>query len=69
MSSLNNRTLKKLSSYNQGQNGSNKVNTIFWIEKLLKTPISDFRKNSVNLILAPYLINIKELPIKNHLIL
>jgi hypothetical protein len=35
--------------------------TIFWIEKLLKIPIADFRKNSVNLILAPYLVNIKKL--------
>ena len=31
------------------------------IEKLLKIPIADFRKNSVSLILAPYLINIKKL--------
>jgi Primase X len=41
---------------------SNKrTNTIFWIEKLLNTPISDFRKNATNLILAPYLVNIKKL--------
>ncbi|MFL6399443.1 MAG: DNA primase noncatalytic subunit PriX [Nitrososphaeraceae archaeon] len=31
------------------------------IEKLLETPIDDYRKNAVNLILAPYLINIKKL--------
>jgi hypothetical protein len=36
-------------------------NTIPWIEKLLQTPIDDYRKNAVNLILAPYLINAKEL--------
>jgi Primase X len=36
-------------------------NTIPWIEKLLQTPIDDYRKNAVNLILAPYLINIKKL--------
>jgi hypothetical protein len=36
-------------------------NTITWIEKLLETPIDDYRKNAVNLILAPYLINIKKL--------
>jgi Primase X len=35
-------------------------NSIAWIEKLLKTPIDDYRKNAVNLILAPYLINIKK---------
>jgi hypothetical protein len=32
-----------------------------WIEKLLETPIDDYRKNAVSLILAPYLINIKKL--------
>jgi hypothetical protein len=37
------------------------LNTIPWIEKLLQTPIDDYRKNAVNLILAPYLINIKKL--------
>jgi hypothetical protein len=36
-------------------------NSIAWIEKLLETPIDDYRKNAVNLILAPYLINIKKL--------
>ncbi len=36
--------------------------TVLWIEKLLQTPIPDFRKNTVNLILAPYLVNIKKLP-------
>jgi hypothetical protein len=36
-------------------------NTIPWIEKLLQTLIDDYRKNAVNLILAPYLINVKKL--------
>jgi hypothetical protein len=36
-------------------------NTIPWIEKLLQTPTADYRKNAVNLILAPYLINVKKL--------
>ena len=36
-------------------------NNIFWIEKLLDTPISDFRKNATSLIIAPYLVNIKKL--------
>jgi Primase X len=35
--------------------------SILWIEKLLKTPIEDYRKNAVSLILAPYLINIRNL--------
>jgi hypothetical protein len=36
-------------------------NMVPWIEKLLQTPIDDYRKNAVGLILAPYLINIKKL--------
>ncbi len=32
-----------------------------WIEKLLSTPIPDIRHRSVNLILAPYLTNVKGL--------
>jgi Primase X len=36
-------------------------NTIPWIEKLLDTPIDDYRKTVVCLILGPYLINIKKL--------
>ena len=34
-------------------------NSIAWI--LLQTPIDDYRKNAVSLILAPYFINIKKL--------
>ncbi len=33
---------------------------IAWIEKLLVTPIDDYRKNAIALILAPYLINIRK---------
>jgi hypothetical protein len=32
-----------------------------WIELLLETPIEDYRKNAVSLILGPYLINVKKL--------
>ena len=42
-------------------NYASRGSTIPWIEKLLQTPIDDYRKNAVNLILAPYLINIKKL--------
>jgi Primase X len=34
---------------------------IKWIETLLQTPIDDYRKNTIWRILAPYLINIKNL--------
>lgn len=30
-----------------------------WIEKLLKTPIADVRHRTVNLILAPYMVNVR----------
>jgi hypothetical protein len=42
-------------------NYASRGSTIPWIEKLLQTPIDDYRKNAVDLILAPYLINIKKL--------
>ena len=51
------REIEKRSGYKSNKGN----NTIFWIEKLLNTPISDFRKNATNLILAPYLVNIKKL--------
>jgi hypothetical protein len=34
--------------------------SIPWIEKLLQTPIEDYRKNAISLILSRYLINIKK---------
>ncbi len=40
---------------------SAKLGEIKWIDKLLQTPIHDYRKNAVALILAPYLLNIKKL--------
>jgi hypothetical protein len=36
-------------------------NSIHWIETLLQTPIEDYRKNAIALILAPYLINIRKI--------
>jgi hypothetical protein len=54
---------KKLRGFNMQTNKteSYRGNTIPWIEKLLETPIDDYRKNAVSLILAPYLVNIKKL--------
>ena len=34
---------------------------IWWIEKILQTPVDDYRKFAVRRILAPYLINIRRL--------
>ena len=33
-----------------------------WIERLLRTPIPDFRKLVIDLVLSPYLINVRKLP-------
>jgi Primase X len=38
------------------------THSLLWIETLLQTPVTDFRKNAIGLILAPYLINIRKLP-------
>lgn len=35
---------------------------IWWIEKLLQTPIDDYRKFAIWRILSPYLINIRKCP-------
>ena len=57
----NNYNYKKKNNNNQNQYYSNN-NRIEWIEtKVLQTPISDYRKLAVGLILAPYLIVIKKL--------
>jgi hypothetical protein len=40
---------------------TNGNNSIPWIETLFHTPLEDYRKNAIALILAPYLINIKRL--------
>lgn len=42
-------------------NSTRTSNSIRWIDRLLQTPIEDYRKNVVSLILAPYLINIKKM--------
>ena len=45
------------------QNHSNN-NRIEWIEKLLQTPITEYRKRAVDLILVPYFILVKKLSIE-----
>ena len=35
--------------------------TFRWIERLLQTPIPDVRHRTVNLILAPYLVNVRNM--------
>lgn len=53
--------LKIYNNYNYKFTNRNTA-TYRWIEVLLQTPIADFRKNAITLILAPYLITIKHLP-------
>ena len=62
----NNNKQKQAQKWKQKNNQSylKKVPTSHyygWIETLLEIPITDFRKNATNLILAPYLINIKKI--------
>jgi hypothetical protein len=62
---LADRKLREFSNMQKNKTESDHTfrgNTIPWIEKLLETPIDDYRKNAVSLILAPYLINIKKVP-------
>ena len=51
----------KIGLYHTTSNHFDVGNIVPWIEKLLQTPVGDYRKNAVNVILAPYLINIKKL--------
>ena len=44
---------------------NNKGSKINWIESLLKTPLDDYRKNIVNLVLAPYFVNIRQIDFAN----
>lgn len=37
---------------------------IFWIERLLSMPIPDSRKNTIRLVLAPYLVTIKNMDVE-----
>ena len=46
-------------SYSKFRAAKSSPNKIKWIEKFLKTPLEDYRKTTVNLILAPYLVNIR----------
>jgi hypothetical protein len=43
---------------------SSKKGSEAWIEKLLQTPIADVRHRTVNLILAPYLVNTKGIDVE-----
>lgn len=52
---------QRFSKYSSRSTSITSIPVIPWIEKLLQTPIEDHRKNTVALILAPYLVNIKKL--------
>jgi hypothetical protein len=56
----NNNNLNRHNQYNSNNNNNNN-NRIEWIEKILQTPFPDCRKIIVDLILGPYLINIKKM--------
>ncbi len=54
-------TVKVGTAAPQAQTAPVGARTTYWIERLLQTPIPDCRHRTVNLILAPYLINVKGL--------
>lgn len=49
---------KKQNTYSKYNRGKNEI---WWIEKLLQIPLENGRKRIIDLVLAPYLINIKKL--------
>ena len=49
------------SFYSNSNSNNNHQERIYWIEKLLETPLPDYRKNCIWRILAPYLISVKQL--------
>lgn len=63
VSYLTSKKLKRMKELEKRQRQSITYdgNGIFWIERLLQTPISDARKNTIRLVLAPYLMTIKKL--------
>jgi hypothetical protein len=64
---LADKKLKELNSIGKNQTKNLRGDTIPWIEKLLLTPIVDYRKTAISLILAPYHINIRRLSYDNAL--
>jgi len=61
---LTERTIKeKLERQNKPKifQNNDEPHSIDWIETLLQTPITDYRKRAINLILTPYLINVRRL--------
>ena len=54
------KTLRRLAVGGSAHVKTANSTKIWWIEKLLQTPIEDYRKFAVWRILAPYLINIRK---------
>jgi 3'-phosphoadenosine 5'-phosphosulfate sulfotransferase (PAPS reductase)/FAD synthetase len=54
----------KRGKYHHHKYSATSKKEIKWIEILLQTPIDDYRKNAIWRILAPYLINTKNLTYK-----
>jgi hypothetical protein len=50
---LADKKIKEINNMRKTQTETFRGNTIPWIEQLLETPIDDYRKNAVSLILAP----------------
>jgi len=57
----NNNLKYKNNNFNRHNQYGNNNNRIEWIDKILQTPFEDCRKIIIDLILCPYLINIKNM--------
>jgi hypothetical protein len=57
---INKNKQRRRSNYYHAKNSTNN-NSIYWIDLLLKSPISDYRKYAISLIVVPYLVNIKRM--------
>jgi hypothetical protein len=57
---IDEKIMQRLTIRRRGRAQTIKSATILWIEKLLQTPLDDYRKFAVWRILSPYLINIRK---------
>jgi hypothetical protein len=58
--------MQKKRHFNSTQN-TTQIRTIDWIEKLIQTPIVDYRKHAANLIIIPYLVVCRSMTDRNEI--
>jgi hypothetical protein len=57
---INEKIVQRLTNGRRARAQTTNSTTIWWIEKLLQTPLNDYRKFAAWCILGPYLINIRK---------